>query len=137
MEPLLKPTYFIDGMNFADFAGFMEECNRGFIRETSGGECDGNLDVFNDYLYWKQKGIAGWVAWRLVWRNAGWSRSNLGHQALAWWLTEQLGECHPEGDAYADFATRLEFANRHEGITMFEWLVEIIGTKPHIELCLE
>ncbi|MBA4188247.1 MAG: barnase inhibitor [Planctomycetaceae bacterium] len=137
MEQLPKPTYFIDGVNFADFAGFMEECNCGFIRETSGGgECGGNLDAFHDYLYWWGKDSKA-VAWRLVWRNSAWSRRNLGHQAMARWLMEHLEEFHPGTDVYADFAARLEMANRHEGITMFDWLVEIIRENPHIELCLE
>lgn len=134
-----KPVYVIDGENFSDFEGFIEECNRGFIRETSGGgECGGNLDAFNDYLWQALSTGRRRTGYVIVWRNAGKSRRELGHRALVRWLAESLRECHPAGDAYSDFLARLRAARRRTGPTLFDWLTEIITRRaPDAELRLE
>jgi hypothetical protein len=67
-----KPVYVIDAANFDTFAGFIEECNRNFIR-AFGGEWSGHLDVFNDYLYWSKPEIPEYV---LIWRGAEKSRQD-------------------------------------------------------------
>ena len=64
-----KPVYIIDATNFDTFAGFVEECNRSFIRSFS-GEWNGNLDAFNDYLWWSDPD----TEYVLVWRGAEKSR---------------------------------------------------------------
>ncbi len=66
-----KPIYVIDTANFDSFEGFIEECNRSFIRKF-GGEWKGNLDAFNDYFSW---GEGDYV---LVWKNFEKARSILG-----------------------------------------------------------
>ena len=48
---MAQTVYEIDGANFSDFAGFIDEFNRGFITDV-GGDWNGNLDAFNDYLGW-------------------------------------------------------------------------------------
>lgn len=53
MAPPQRPIYVIDGANFSDFAGFVEECNRAFIR-SFGGEWNGNWNAFHDYLSWTE-----------------------------------------------------------------------------------
>jgi hypothetical protein len=65
-----KPIYVIDGANFSDFAGFVEECNRGFIRHF-GGQWNGNLNAFNDYFSW------GDDEYVLVWKNVEKSRREI------------------------------------------------------------
>ena len=123
-----KPVYVIDGANFSDFAGFVAECNRAFIAHF-GGTWGGNLDAFNDYLYW------GDPEYVIVWRNAEKSRADLGHQAMAAWLEENWGRCHPSNQA--DVRRRLTRARKNKGPTLFDWLVEIIRDQAHVELRLE
>jgi hypothetical protein len=82
-----KPVYVIDAANFDTFAGFIEECNRSFIR-SFGGEWNGNLDTFSVYLYW------GDSAYTLVWKNSEKSRADLGHAAMENWLTRNSQRCH-------------------------------------------
>ena len=53
MAPPQRPIYVIDGANFSDFARFVEECNRAFIRGF-GGEWNGNWNAFHDYLSWTE-----------------------------------------------------------------------------------
>jgi RNAse (barnase) inhibitor barstar len=66
-----KPVYIIDGANFSNFEGFVEECNRGFIR-AFGGEWSGNLNAFNDYFSW---GEGDYI---VVWKHFERARSSLG-----------------------------------------------------------
>jgi hypothetical protein len=71
MAPPPKPTYVIDSSNFSTFEEFVEECNRGFIREF-GGEWHGNFDAFNDYFNWREGDYV------LIWRNFEQARSVIG-----------------------------------------------------------
>ena len=123
-----KPVYVIDGANFSDFAGFIEECNRGFIR-AFGGEWNGNLDAFSDYFNW---GDGDYV---VVWKNADKSRVDLGHPAMAAWLERNSRRCHPSN--VQDVLQRLGQAREQRGPTFFDWLVEIIREQPNVELRLE
>jgi hypothetical protein len=123
-----SPTYAIDGANFGDFAGFVAECNRGFIR-SFGGEWSANLDAFNDYLWW---GDGRYV---LVWRNSAKSRADLGHPAMAAWLEANFRACHPTNRS--DVHARLRRARDGDGPTLFDELVGIIRASDHVELRLE
>jgi hypothetical protein len=69
-----KPEYVIDAANFDTFAGFVEECNRVFIRPF-GGEWHGKLDAFNDYLWW---GEGDYV---IVWKGAEKSRQDFERES--------------------------------------------------------
>jgi hypothetical protein len=128
MAPQPKPAYVIDGSEFSDFAGFIEECNRGFIRRF-GGEWNGNLDAFNDYLWWSEGNYL------LVWKHSAKSRTELGHAAIASWLEGNSRRCHPSN--VPSVLERLDRAGRGEGPTLFDWLVEIIREEPKVELRLE
>jgi hypothetical protein len=44
-------TFTIDGRQVQDFDDFVEAVNVGLVR-AAGGEWNGNLDAFNDYLAW-------------------------------------------------------------------------------------
>ncbi|HVL11105.1 MAG TPA: barstar family protein [Gemmata sp.] len=123
-----KPLYVIDGETFSDFAGFIEECNRGFIR-SFGGEWGGNLDAFNDYFYW---GDGQYV---LVWKHSEKSRTDLGYPAMAAWLEENSRRCHPSN--VQGVLQRLDKAREGRGPRLFDWLIEIIREQPHVELRLE
>lgn len=69
-----KQVYVIDAANFDTFAGFVEGCNRSFIRSFS-GEWHGNLDAFNDYLWW---GDSDYV---IVWKGAKKSRQDFERES--------------------------------------------------------
>lgn len=66
-----KPTYVIDGANFSNFAGFVEECNRAFIRGF-GGEWNGNWNAFHDYFSWTDGEYV------LVWKGIDRAEETLG-----------------------------------------------------------
>ena len=123
-----KPIYTIDGANFGDFAEFIEECNRVFIR-AFGGEWSGNLDAFNDYFNW---GDGDYI---LVWKNSEKSRVDLGYPAMADWLERNSQRCHPSN--VQSVLQRLSMARHQRGPTLFDWLLEIIREQPNVELRLE
>ena len=56
--------YVVDLTSVASWEAFVEAFNEGFVRAV-GGEWNGNLDAFNDYLYWPEEHpyrlvIRGW-----------------------------------------------------------------------------
>ena len=114
---MAQTVYEIDGANFSDFAGFITEFNRGFVSHV-GGNWKGNLDAFNDYLSWADDRCT------IHWLNADKSRADLGHSAMADWLTDNLTRCHPSNRDGVQL--RLDAANAGTGQTLFDWLVEII-----------
>jgi hypothetical protein len=123
-----KPNYVIDGANFSDFEGFIEECNRGFIR-AFGGAWGGNLDAFNDYFNWHDGDYI------LVWKNSEKSRIDLGYAAMADWLDENSRRCHPSNVQHV--MQLLGEAREQRGRNFFDWMVEIIREQPNVELRLE
>ncbi len=122
------PAYVIDGANFGDVTGFVAECNHTFVR-AFGGEWTGNLDAFDDYLWW------GDGEYTLVWRNAAKSQVDLGHAAMVDWLEANVRVRHPRNHPSA--VVRLNRARRGKGPTLFDWLVEIIRDNEHVCLLLE
>ena len=109
----LRPLLFV----FSDFAGFIIEFNRGFVSHV-GGDWNGNLDAFNDYLSWADDRCT------IRWLNADKSQTDLGHSAMADWLTGNLTRCHPTNRAGVQ--QRLDAATAGSGQTLFDWLVVII-----------
>lgn len=114
---MVQTVYEINGANFSDFAGFIVEFNRGFINHV-GGNWNGNLDAFNDYLSWADDRCT------IRWVNSAKSRDDLGHTAMADWLVDKLTHCHPSHRAGVQ--QRLNTAKARTGQTLFEWLVDII-----------
>ena len=110
----------IDGSRFSDFAGFVEE----FSRLLPDHAWSGNLDAFNDIL----RGGFGTPedGFILRWRHARHSRDALGWPATERWLHEKLEHCHPTNREHV--ATDIERAERREGQTLFDIIVEIIRT---------
>ena len=118
----------VDGDDVYDFAGFIQQFNSSFSR--FGVAWDGNLDAFKDYLVWPDE------PYDLVWVRSDLSRRRLGHGEMAKWLEANLRECHPAG--VPGVRHRLAAAQRAEGQTLFELLVEIIeGNKHYVTLRLE
>ncbi|MEU3764924.1 barstar family protein [Amycolatopsis keratiniphila] len=112
------PVQTIDGARFSDFDGFARE----FSRLLDGYTWRGNLDAFNDIL---AGGFGtpsnGWV---LRWLNSQLSRSALGYEATARRLQRLLRTCHPSNRPAIQ--VRLLRAEREEGATLFDEIVEII-----------
>src|ERR1051325_320154 len=115
----LKQVYEIDGTRFSTLEEFYEEVSRVLIPDAYWGR---NLDPFNDIL---RGGFGtpeeGFV---LVWKNSDLSRRRLGYPETVRQLGLRLEKCHPSNREYV--AHDLEEAEREEGPTVFDWLVEII-----------
>ena len=121
--------YVVDGSGVRDFAGFVEQCNAAFIREV-GGEWNGNLDAFNDYLSWPTPS-----PYRLVLLHAEAIREALGHAEHARHLEKVLARCHPSNRRR--ISHELETARAGTGPTLFDVIGEIItGNSEWVELCL-
>lgn len=112
-----RELFEIRGANFSDFAGFVKECNRAFISQF-GGDWNGHLDAFNDYLSWAE------APYTLRWKQAWKSRQVLGYEAMIVWCLHRILECNPPSQS--PFWNDLDAARRQEGPTLFERLVEII-----------
>ncbi|MFN3151918.1 hypothetical protein [Bremerella sp.] len=126
---MTEQTFHIDGERFDDFPGFIAEFNRGFVSHV-GGQWNGNMDAFNDYLYWGDQGST------IRWMHSNKSRDDLGHDAMAQWLAENLLRCHPANRSSVQ--ARLDQARNGLGPTLFEWLVEIIDENSEfVDLVLE
>ena len=127
-----KPSYTIDGLACRDFLLTVVEFNRVFSPWWGEEYWDGHLDVFNDILDWPND----FEPYKLIWSESELAREHLGYQAMAGWLRKQLGECVPGAPAWDQWQRQLADAERGQGSTMFDWLVEIIRTHPQIELRL-
>jgi hypothetical protein len=112
------PLFILDGSSFDDFEGFA----RAFTRLLDDYEWRGNLDAFNDIL----RGGFGTpeAGWTLRWLNSERSRQALGYDATAKRLEALLVTCHPTNRD--SIRRRLTLANRWEGPTLFDEIVEII-----------
>jgi hypothetical protein len=121
-------VYEIDGSGFSTLEGFFDVvwpllAGKPFSDDT-------NLDAFNDVLSWPEE------PYFLVWKNSEFSRRRLDHSEIAKKLEGVLTSCHPSNRV--SVSKRLEEARDGRGLTMFEWLVEIIReNQPHVTLRLE
>jgi hypothetical protein len=112
-------TYEIDGARFSTLEEFFEEVSRVLIPNVFWGH---NLDAFNDIL----RGGFGTPdeGFLLTWKNSDLSRQKLGYPETVRQLELRLARCHPSNKEHV--AEGLQAALRHEGATVFDWLVEII-----------
>ena len=92
---------------------------------------DGHLDVLNDNIDWPHDG----EPYILVWAESAAARQQLGHHALAAWLTSKLSHCRPGFGE--EWRSQLAQAEAGLGQTLFDWLVEIITGHEQIEVRLE
>ncbi|MBK8040162.1 MAG: barstar family protein [Verrucomicrobiaceae bacterium] len=114
-----KREFQIDGTQFSDLQEFFDQISEHLI---PGAEWGRNLDAFNDIL----RGGFGTPdeGFILVWLNSAESKKRLGYDETQSQLERRLQRCHPTNRD--DVAMDLEQAKRHEGSTVFDWLVEII-----------
>ncbi len=120
--------YVVDCISVASFADFVEATNAGFIR-AAGGEWNGNLDAFDEYLSWPAD-----EQYELEFRDAQACATALGQVAMAGWLRDTLRTCHP--DNVPSLQQRLAAAECGEGQTLFELIREIIADHTQVRLIL-
>lgn len=125
-----KKIYQIDGQLFSTLEEFYEHFSKVVLQDNDWGR---NLDAFNDVL-WGGFGTPdeGFV---LLWKYSNISREKLNYSETIRQLRHRLQTCHSTNRELV--AIDLEKAMRHEGSTVFDWIVEIILYHKDIELLLE
>lgn len=116
---MAKPLLEIDGNNFDTLEGFFQEVSEKLIPGATWGR---NLDAFNDIL----RGGFGTPddGFILCWKNHQVSQSRLGYRETVCQLQKRLAHCHPQNIPWVE--AQLSEAERGQGPTVFDWLVEII-----------
>jgi RNAse (barnase) inhibitor barstar len=115
----VKRVIQIDGARFSSLEEFYDEVGERLIPGAYWGR---NLDAFNDIL----RGGFGTPneGFILVWNNHKLSQQRLGYDETVRQLRLRLGRCHPGNVPHVQ--AQLAAAERREGPTVFDWLVEII-----------
>lgn len=109
----------LEGTRIATLDDFYDEISRVVIPDSNWGR---NLDAFNDIL----RGGFGTPdgGFLIRWKDHETSRRNLGYAETVRQLERRLARCHPANrDAVAH---DLQAAQRGDGDTVFDWLIEII-----------
>jgi hypothetical protein len=110
------------------FRDFVAAVNQGLLRSV-GGEWNGNLNAFNDYLSWPEE-----EEYEIELRESAKCVAALGHQAMAEWLRECAETCHPS--SVEQMRTRLAAAEAGQGETLFDVIREIVSENRHVRLVL-
>lgn len=114
-----KRIYEIDGVRFSTLEEFYDEVSNVLIPGVEWGR---NLDAFKDILRGgfgtPEEGFA------LKWLNSEISKERLGYRETVRQLRKRLKTCHPSNCGYV--SEELLKAEKQEGSTVFDWLVEII-----------
>jgi len=122
----------IDGREFSTLEDFYHVI--GQLIEGPGDHRRGNLDWFNDILYWPYSEHG--ARYTLVWRNSDISRKRLGHEETVRQLERRNAEQFPDGEA--KMVSDISEARRGIGPTVFDWLLEIIDdNREYVDLRLE
>lgn len=124
-----QPIIEIDGSSFQNLEEFWDEVSRELVPDFNWGR---NLDAFRDILCGGFGTPEG--GFELRWLNAEVSRASLGYPETVRQLEIRLRKCHPANRNHV--REELEAAERGEGPTVFDWLVEIIGNEPSVKLIL-
>ncbi|HJU32832.1 MAG TPA: hypothetical protein VJ740_15320, partial [Hyphomicrobiaceae bacterium] len=110
--------FVVDCRAVNSFDDFVNAMNQDFIR-LLGGEWDGNLDAFNDYLKWPND------EYQLEIVGSARCADALGYEATAAWLRNKLLTCHPSN--VANVRKDLAAAEDASGKTLFDVIREIMG----------
>lgn len=148
---LMTQEFIIDGTQFTNLEEFFDHVGAVLIPGEYWGR---NLSAFGDILYWPQ----GEEPYTLIWRHADLSRERLGYAEMARWFERELEWTVQwcEGDQAAKlswseeslqelratnipyFQEHLAAAQRGEGQTLFDKLIEIIEwNSRYVRLVLE
>ena len=111
--------YVLDGRRITSLEAFYDEVSSTLIPGAWWGE---NLDAFDDIL----RGGFGTPEDGFVirWQHSNVSKANLGYPETVRQLERRLERCHPANREIV--RAELRRAQRGEGETVFDWLVEII-----------
>jgi hypothetical protein len=124
----------IDGRDFSTLEEFFQVFGRHWLGTGYDG-AGGNLDWFNDILWWPAGEEGG--RYTLVWRNANESRQRLGYGETVRQL-EQRGVKRFPNEFTCRAVSDLNQARLGRGPTVFDWLLEIIeDNRECVELRLE
>jgi RNAse (barnase) inhibitor barstar len=123
-DGLVRRTVEIDGRDFRTLDEFFEVIGAALIPGERWGK---NLDAFNDILCWPLARDP--EPYILMWRRAKLSQRRLNHGAAAmhWHDVIRVGGGKPS----AGQADQLARAERCEGPTAFDWIVQIIEQHPN------
>ena len=126
--------FFIDGNSFSDLDSFYDEVERKF---TNGLDWNigRNLDALNDVM----RGGFGTFDYEepieIFWSFSDISRNVLGWNIMVEQLENSLKNYHPSNTE--SITNQLYHAQKEEGQTMFDVIIEIIEGHNHITLILE
>lgn len=127
---MAKRVFSIDGDAFDDLDGLYDEVSRKLIPGTWWGRnLDGLDDVLDGGFGTPEEGFV------LIWKNSERSRQRLGYDETVKHLKLMLKHCHPSNRE--EVGRRLAAAERREGETVFDWLVDIIRDHRDTALVLE
>ncbi|WP_294316584.1 ribonuclease inhibitor [uncultured Chryseobacterium sp.] len=121
----IPKTAVINGRHFSDLAGLYEEISEIFMKDE--GWKVGTLDGFDDILY----GFQG----EIIWKNAQKSREDLGVNATKEFYENKISQGKPFNLAL--MKEKLDELMAGKGQTLFEILIEIIGSHKNITLLLD
>jgi RNAse (barnase) inhibitor barstar len=127
-------VFALDGNKFETLEGFYDEVERVLTKDLD-WKIGRNLDAFNDVLY------GGFGAFEceepidIVWKHSTKSKSDLGYPETIKWLERKLKQCHPS--SIPSVKEELARANKDEGQTLFDIIIEIAKEHEHINLTLE
>lgn len=113
----------IDGRDFRTLDEFFAVIGEALIPGERWGK---NLDAFNDILCWPLARDS--EPYVLVWRRSSLSRRRLNHGAAEQHWQKVIGNCGGQPSRWQ--AEQLARAERCEGPTAFDWIVEIIQQHP-------
>jgi RNAse (barnase) inhibitor barstar len=129
---MTKKTFIIDGNNFSNLEGFYDE-----VQKILTDNFDGfgrNLDAFNDILHGGFGRFEYNEPIELIWKNSTKSKENLGYPETIKYIKEKFGKVHTTNRS--NVKKDLELAEKQEGSTLFDILVEIIQGNNNVSLVL-
>lgn len=126
---LVKSEYVLDGRRTTTLKAFYAEISQVLLAGQAWSE---TLDDLDQIL----RGSYGPVpaTFRLIWAHAEIARSALGYPETIDHLMQRLRDCHPT--VLIKTAWALRSALREQGPTVYDWLVELMGKHPNVELVL-
>jgi RNAse (barnase) inhibitor barstar len=125
----VKPKYVLDGRHTTTLELFYSEIGQVLLDRQPWGE---SLDDLDEILSGNHRLLP--PTFRLVWYHVDIARTRLGYAETVRQLTQRLRDCPPT--VLIKTAWALRPALREQGPTVYDWIVEIIGKYPNVELML-
>lgn len=125
----MKLEYILDGRRTTTLEAFYSEIDQLLLDGQPWGK---SLDDLDEILSGNYGLLPG--TFRLIWCNVDFARTALGYRETVAYLTQRLRDCHPT--VLIKTAWALRAALREQGPTVYDWIVELIGKHPNVELIL-